>query len=253
MNVKTEALDRVLEALSPALTTELDRLVEETRETLEQEFQIRLQAATRDAETMGTSAAQLQLERVIEEVKKETRQQVTAELAQQLTQRIEAATTQARNEAAEERTRFEAAMTQLQDEWSAERAKLQAQVDEWKTLAEAQRQFSEASSQPEMLSRFLRLAEPFAQDLALYITKADGLALWSSRGNGAFPTIISQGTTDPESYFRTISVRGKTVGAIYAAPTFKADALDFLIASLERAIEAFGLKLRAPLPRSAAS
>ena len=182
MNVKTEALDRVLEALSPALTTELDRLVEETRETLEQEFQIRLQAATRDAETMGTSAAQLQLERVIEEVKKETRQQVTAELAQQLTQRIEAATTQARIEAAEERTRLEAAMTQLQDEWSAERAKLQAQVDEWKTLAEAQRQFSEASSQPDSfgwLSPLRRVWRSISRKpMALRCGKAGGTELF---------------------------------------------------------------------------
>jgi hypothetical protein len=77
--------------------------------------------------------------------------------------------------------------------------------------------------------------------------------LWKSKGNGAFPEIISQQITDPESYFRILSVRGKTVGAICAAPSFKAEALDFLAASLERAIEGFGLKLRAPVPKAAAS
>jgi hypothetical protein len=251
MDVKTQAVDRMLEAISPALTSELDRLIQENRDSLEQEFQFRLEAAIRDAETMGTSAAGLQIEQAVEQAKEETRQQVTAELDQQLTERIEAATAQARNESAEERTRFEAEMSQLQEAWSAERTKLQEELDQWKAFAEVQRQLFEASSQPEILARFLEFAEPFAQGLALYVAKPDGLALWKSRGNGAFPTIISHGTTDPDSYFRTISIRGKTVGAIYAAPMFKADALDFFVTSLERAIETFGLKLRTPLPKSA--
>ena len=34
--------------------------------------------------------------------------------------------------------------------------------------------------------------------------------------------------------------------AVVAAPPFKAGALDFVVASLERAIEVFGLKLKAP-------
>src|SRR5215471_11281239 len=80
MDVKTQAVDRVLEALSPALTAELDRLVQETRENLEQEFQFRLEAAIRGAEAMGTSAAQLQLERAVKQAKEKTREQVTAEL-----------------------------------------------------------------------------------------------------------------------------------------------------------------------------
>src|SRR5437870_13555619 len=102
-----------------------------------------------------------------------------------------------------------------------------------------------------MLSRFLRLDQPFADGMALYVTKADGLALWKSKGRGVFPEIISQQTTDPESYFRPISVRGKTVAAICAAPSFKADALDFLATSLERAIETFGLRLRTAVPKAA--
>src|SRR5206468_11619925 len=52
----------------------------------------------------------------------------------------------------------------------------------------------------------------------VYVIKADGLALWKSRGDGAFPEIISQQTTDPESYFRAITVRGKTVAAVSAMP-----------------------------------
>src|SRR5207247_2615513 len=125
--------------------------------------------------------------------------------------------------------------------------------DQWRTFAETQRQLAEAASQPEILTRFLKLAEPFADGLAMYVIKGDGLALWKSKGKGAFPEIISKQTTDPESYFRTLSVRGKTVGALCAAPSFKGDALDFLAGSLERAIEVFGLKLRAPVPKAAAS
>ena len=56
-----------------------------------------------------------------------------------------------------------------------------------------------------------------------------------------------------KSYFRTINVRGKAVAAVCAAPPFSREALDFLTASLERAIEVFGLKLRSPIPRAAVS
>src|SRR5439155_26824683 len=87
----------------------------------------------------------------------------------------------------------------------------------------------------------------------LYVAKADGLALWKHRGNGAFPEIISQQTTDPESYFRPVVVRDKAVAAVCAVPPFKPEALDFLAASLERAIEVFGLKLRAPVPKPTAT
>ena len=149
-----------------------------------------------------------------------------------------------------ESAKLEAVMNQFKNEWSVERTKLQGEVERWRMFAEAQRQLGEASSQPEILSRFLRLGQPFAEGLAVYVTKPDGLGLWKSKGAGAFPEIISQQTTDPDSYFRIISVRGKTVAAICAAPSFNADALDFLAASLERAIEVFGLKLRTPAPKA---
>ena len=80
MELKTQALDRVLEALSPALAAELDRVVQETRETLEQEFQKRLQAAVREAETSTAAAAAIQLDRAVAEAKEATRKQVSEEL-----------------------------------------------------------------------------------------------------------------------------------------------------------------------------
>jgi chromosome segregation ATPase len=242
--LKPEALERVLEALSPTLAGELDRVIHETREAAEREFQSRLEANQHEAER----TAQQVTARAVDEAKEEVRREVTAELEQQFLNKLETTTAELRKESTDERGKLDASIEQLKQEWSAERAQLQQEVQRWRAYAEAQQQLSEASSQPEILARFLALAQPFVGSIALYVARADGLALWKSRGEGVFPNIISQQTTDPESYFRTISVRGKIVGAIYATPFFKARELDFLTASLERAVEAFGLKLRAAAP-----
>ena len=231
MELKAQALDRLLEALAPVLSAEIDRMAGETREALEQGFQQQLQAAVRDAETATKTAADAQLQRAIAETRETARAQVSEELEKQFQQALEEAA------------------NQLKSDFAAERARLKDQLNQWRIFAEAHRQLGEASSQPEMLARFLRLAEPFAGGLAIYVTKADGLALWKGRGNTVFPEIISEETRDPESYFRTICVRGKTVAAVCAAPPFKAEALEFLGSSMERAIEVFGLKLRAPVPK----
>jgi len=239
MELKTQALDRLLEALSPAISSEIDRITQETRETLEREFENRMQTAVKDAEA-AAQAAQTERERAIAEATEATRTQVRSELEEQFKQRLAETTNQLQAEAA-------ASRSQLREEFESERARLQEQLEQWKTFAEAYQQLVEASSQPEILSRFLRLSQPFAVGLGVYVAKADGLALWKSRGNVAFPEIISQQTTDPESYFRSIHVRGKTVAAVSAVAPFKSDALDFLTGALERAIEMYGLRLRAPI------
>jgi hypothetical protein len=238
-----------MEALSPILAEELDRVAQETRESLERDFERRLQAAVQEAEAAAraasdelkrmSEAADARLQQAVSAAVAEatssaaraTRREVTAELEPQFQQRLAETTTQLSASAAEER------------------ARLEEQVRLWQTFAEAQRQFGESSSQAEMLSRFLRISEPFADGLGLYVAKADGLALWKSRGETVFPQIISRETTDPDSYFRTISVRGKTVVGICARPPFKQEMLDSLTSSLERAIEVFGLKLHSPAPR----
>src|SRR5690349_9077593 len=83
MELKTQDLERVLEALSPTLAAELNRVAKETRDSLEREFQISLQtaiqAALRDAESTAALKAHAELERVVEAAKEETRRQVTAE------------------------------------------------------------------------------------------------------------------------------------------------------------------------------
>jgi hypothetical protein len=242
MELKTQALDRVLEALSPALAAELDRVVNETREALEEDFQKRLQAAVRDAETTTRKAADSELQRAVAEAREATRKQVTEELEQRFRKTLDDS---------EQRFRktLDDSTNQLKSEATAERDRLQEQLHQWRTFSEAQRQLADAASQPEILARFMKLADSFAAGLAVYINKADGLALWKHRGKAAFPEIISEETTDPESYFRSINVRGKPVAAVCASPPFKAEALDFLGSSMERAIEVFGLKLRAPVPK----
>src|SRR5947209_4494275 len=74
MELKTQGLDRLLEALSPALAAELDRVAQETRETLEREFQDRLRSAVEQAEAAAKTAAaaefQQSAESAIEDLKR---------------------------------------------------------------------------------------------------------------------------------------------------------------------------------------
>jgi hypothetical protein len=186
-------------------------------------------------------------ERAVEQAREETRSQITAEMELQLKERLDIAAAEFRTESADERMKLDAMTDELKRDWSVERSQLQDEAARWRAFAEAQQQLSEASSQSEILTRALDLAQPFAEGVALYVAKPDGLALWRSKGNGAFSQIISQQPLDPDSYFRAISIRGKTVGAFSAAPPFKADALNFLAAALERAVEVFGLKLHTPV------
>jgi len=91
------------------------------------------------------------------------------------------------------------------------------------------------------------MTEPFAPALAVYVAKNRRACALETRGKAAFPEIISQQTTDPEFYFKVVTVRGKKVAAACAAQPYKAEALDFLVLTMERAIEVFGLRLRAPM------
>jgi len=226
MELKTHALDRVLEAISPTLAKELERLVQEAREEIEREFQQRLQAVARDAQVIAHRESEAELQRRVAETREATRRQVIEEV--------------------EERVKtLEENATKIQTEAATDRRVLAEELVKWRVLAQAQRQFADASAQAEILLRFLKLTEPFAPALAVYVAKADGLALWKSRGNGSFPENISERTANPESYFRTIVVRGKVVAAVCAIPPCQMEMIDFLVSSVERAVEIFGLRLNA--------
>jgi hypothetical protein len=183
-----------------------------------------------DAESTVQRLAEVQLAQTVTETRDSVRRQVTDELQGQFTLTLKETT------------------DQLRTEWNTERARLADQLEEWRIFADTQRQLAEANSQTEILMRFLKLAERFAPAIAVYVSKPDGLALWKARGQAAFPKIVSQGTIDPEWFFHQIIVRDKLIAAVCAAQPYKLEAINFLVACLDRSIETFGMKLRTPPP-----
>jgi hypothetical protein len=253
---RTQAADRLLKAISPGLAAELDRILDETRKAFEADFEQRLQAAVKDAETSARDRAagerQQAVDRAIEETRNAVRKQVADEMQSQFSKHLDETTGTLKSTHQAELQKVQAAFEKGQADWKTERDQIQAQAEQWRVFAEAQKQLADAGSQTEILMRWLKLAEPFGSSVAVYTAKADGLALWKSRGKAVFPGIISQQTTDPESYFKPIVVRGKTVAAVCSIPPYRADALDFLVSTVERAIELFGLKLRTPAGKAGA-
>jgi hypothetical protein len=225
-------LDRILQAISPVLAAEIDQIVTETRQTLEIQFTERMQLAQAEHDDA--------VARSIEATRETVRNEVTREVTEALQAEFDV-----RSNAREDEFKKAA------NEWLLEKHRLAQQMETLQVLVDGQRQLAESSSQPEMLARWLRLAEGFARAVAVYTTKGDGLALWKSRGDASFPEIISEQITDPESYFRPIVIRQKTVAALSALPPYEAEPLDFLTSSMERAIAVFGMKLRAPLVKPA--
>ena len=244
MELRTQAIDRLLEALSPALTAELDRILEEFRQKLEAEFQEKLQTAIRDNELATLHLAEVRLEESVAQAREAMRIQLTEGFTEQLSFAVQ----QTREEMS---ARSDETMKAAFANWATERASLQEQLSRWHAVAEAQRQLSLCTSQPEIISKLLKLSEPFADSFAFYVSKPDGLQLWKSRGSHAFPAVISPDIIDPDLYFKPAVVRGKMIAAICAARPCLVESLDFLMSCFERAIESFGLRLQSRGPRPA--
>jgi hypothetical protein len=221
-------VDRILQAISPALSFEVERIIEETRQNVENQFADRLQAAENERREAVERAITQTREAALNEVTAD----VTGTLQAQFTQTLAAREDEHKKAAAE---------------WDLERDRMKQEIERLRVFVEAQNQLSDASSQPEILIRWLRLAEPFARSVAVYTTRGDGLALWKSRGDAVFPGVISAQITDPESYFKPIMVRDKAVAAVCALPPYQGEILNFLVATMERAILIFGMRLRTPL------
>ena len=238
--LRTPAADKILEALAPALSAELEKVLQEARQQQEEEFRKRLETAIGDAENAAARLAEAQKAQAVVD----TRELVSAEMKGQFEQTLQQSTNQLQADFAQQ---AQAAAAQ----WEAEKASLQGQVNLWRMYAEGQRQMAESGSQAELLTRFLNLAEPFAAAVAVYVAKADGLALWKSRGQGAFPELVSKDTIDPESFFNLIVMRERTVAAVCAVRPYQTEPLDYLSSCLGRSIEAFGMKLQMPVPRPA--
>jgi len=246
MELRTQAVDRLLEAVSPSLTAELQRILEESRQQLEDEFQVRLQTALRDAELATLHLAEVRLEEAVMEAREAVRIQFTEAFTEQFNQAMQ----QLREEMS---AKADQDMKAAFANWALERTSLQEQLSRWHAYADAQRQLSQCTSQSEIVARLFKLSEPFAESFAFYVSKSDGLALWKSRGNRAFPNLISPDTIDPDFYFKPAVVRDKMVAAVCAVRPCKSEALDFLMSCFEWAIEAFGMKLstrglRPPVP-----
>jgi hypothetical protein len=242
MELRTQA-DRLLESLAPLLATEMGRVLEESRQQMESEFEVRLQTALRDAELATLHLAEVRLEEAVIEAREATRIQLTEGFTEQLRYSLQ----QLREELlAKSNEDMKAAFAN----WAAERASLQEQFSRLHVYADAQRQLSQCTSQLEIVARLFKLSDPFAESFAFYVSKSDGLALLKARGNGAFPKWISPDTIDPDLYFKTAVVRDKVVAAVCAARPCKTESLDFLVSCFERAIESFGMKLnrRGPPP-----
>jgi Rad3-related DNA helicase len=257
---RTLMIDRVLNAISPALSAEIERMIDEKCADLEIQHHSRMQHAIREAEETIRRQAEIERHRVVEQVVEETREsvrkQVSDDLQAQFVQTLDATmrslTSTHEAELQQATSTHAAELQQARAEWGAERDRIQQQLEQWRSFAEAQKQLFEANSQGEILVRWIKLAEPFGSSIALYTAKPDGLGLWKSRGTAVFPDVISHQTTDPEAFFMPIVVRGKTVAAISAVAPYQAEALGFLVNIMERALETFGLKLRSTIQKAPA-
>jgi hypothetical protein len=233
MPIHTKDKEKAIELADPSLSAELGRILDSARQQLEEAFRKRLESAVLDAGSTATKLAEAEREQALIEA----RQQISADLRGQFDQTIQQTTTRMEAE-------FEQRMNASAAEWEAEKARLLEEMSVLRTYADAQHQMGESRSQTEILGHFLDGAEAFAPNLAVYVAKADGLALWKTRGLTAFPDVVSKETIDPEAYFKPIVVRERTVAAVCARQPMKSDSLDFLSVALARAIESFGARLQ---------
>ena len=240
MDHHAEAKAKSVDPLDSALSGELSRILDSARPQLEEEFRKRLEAAVEDARSESLKLAESEREQSVGDA----RAQLTAELRGQFDQTLQ-------QDSARLQAEFEQRMNTANKEWETEKARLQEQVDLWRAYAEAQRLMGESRTQAEILGHFLDRSEPFAPNLAVYVAKPDGLALWKTRGRMAFPQVVSKDTIDPEAYFKTIVVKDKIVAAVCARHPLKPESLDFLSGALSRAVEAFGMRLQNRTPVAA--
>jgi hypothetical protein len=234
--------EKTAESTDPALSAELSRILEIARQQLEEEFRKRLESAVLEVERATRKQAESEREQALIDARK----QLSSELREQFDQELQETTSRMEAE-------FEQRMSASLTEWEAEKSHLLDEMSVLRTYADAQRQMGESRSQAEILGHFLDGAEAFAPNLAVYVAKADGLALWRTRGATAFPEVVSKETIDPEAYFRPIVVRERTIAAVCARQPLKSESLDFLSGALSRAIEAFGGRIQTGTPKPVAS
>ena len=242
MELHTEDAKNAADTENSDLSSEIGRILETAKAQLEEEFRKRLEAAVQDAKNAATGRADSEREQAVSQARTEATADLRAQFDQALLRKI----TQLQSE-------FEEKMRTSREQWDEEKDRVQEQVSLWRTYAEIQPLMLESNSQAEILTHFLQRAEAFAPNLAIYVARADGLALWKTRGEGAFPQLISQDTSDPDAFFKPIAVRDRTVAAICARQPYSDAPLIFLCGCLERAIEVFGMRLQSRKAKTATS
>src|SRR5688572_21056854 len=98
MEMRTQAIDRVLEVLAPALGAELDRVSQEVHQVLEMEFQNKLQSAVTETEESSRRTAEVQLQQAVAETRERVSQQVTEDLQAQFSRALQETADQLRAE-----------------------------------------------------------------------------------------------------------------------------------------------------------
>jgi hypothetical protein len=253
---RTQAVERIIAALAPAVGAEIDKTLGEAERKLEEECQSRLEAATREAQTEARQSFAGELARAAQEAGETARRELMVVLEPRIRQQVEEARRDARERAVADMEAIQAVSkpapvtspaqpTESADS-AEDRDRLQVQLAEWRLLAGAELRMAEADTQLEMLVRFMKLASSFAESIAIYVTRGEALTLWKARGPKTFPSSMSAATVGADHYFRVISARGRTVAAVAAAPKTRGDALDFLAGCLERSIILLGVKLLNP-------
>jgi hypothetical protein len=237
MELHTDGNPETIDEAGSDLSVAISKILENARAQMEEEFRKQLESAVRDAESTSKVAAGTEMQQALADAQA----QLSTELRAQFDQTLQENTARMQAE-------FEQQLSAATKEWEAEKGRLQEQIDMWRGCADAQRQMGESQTQVEILGHFLDRAEPFATNLAVYVAKADGLALWKTRGSASFPQVVSKDKIDAGAYFKTIVVRDKIVAAVFARQPLKPEALDSLSGALARAIEAFGMKLQTRTP-----
>ena len=237
MGLETQDTEKSSESRDPALSEELSRILENARQAIEDEFCKRLEASASDREQALTEA----------------RLEVSDELRREFDETLQQATLRLEADSAQRLAEFAQRMTASAAEWEEEKKRLTDELKVLRAYTDAQRRMAESQSQIEILGHFLDYAETFAPNLAVYVARSEGLALWKTRGTAVFPTVMSKATIDPEAYFKPIVVRDRMIAAVCARQPLNSESLDFLSRALSREIEAFGARLQSRTAKPVAS
>ena len=233
----SQSISRLLEAISPGLTAELFRILDEHREKLRAEANVQLKAAILERETELQAASEAETVRLRAETTEQVRKDVTRELESQFEQKLS-------KELRALKDRLDGASGEAQLKWQQERSELTDESVRWRVLSDFYRRTGTVISQAEILKRFLKAGGHYAGGIVLYLNKPDGLRRWGTEGEiSAFPELVSEDTRDPEWYWVPVTVRSRTVLAVGATGVEDREALDALVGALKRAIENLGLRL----------